>query len=576
MFPEPSFEPQTPGLPGAQDTVGLPSDGGQPMSFETSDAIIGQRPRFGVRADVGGFGWQLDGRDFAPNGYQPAQTRTTQVGKYGGAPIAAATTAMPMSVLASRIQGAQLKRQQAQQAMASFDPMKGVEDVSAPEYRDSFQRAVMGDINGFVNSTLSNWGQEEGIRRLQSATSPEGQALRSRAANWTTTARSINQATKDATAIVAGMNDGTLEADPTLKRQAQDVLYKLGEYSGQQDPGELARTLPRFTANVAFYDQLKKDGVDQILKNSGSVQDVVTRVQSGELRQPGFATWLNTKVTNRDQAVDALTDYYARQYTELPRAEIRRRIDAITPTSMEQTITTRAIPRASGGSGSGSGQPGSNAAAYTVDSTVLPTGVVQGNGEAFPGVAEGAELYRPTLNLMDMVSKQGRTSAPMTFRDGGNEVFMHPQRIMNVAGNLYVVGSETGMPRTRAEAQKKGMSTLEFDTITKEPESEEAQAIVEKFNLLQSVMVPYDENEALLNQKLGLQADKVRTALVSAEGGNTTPAARAQRPIVPPGVDGGAIRTSQSAQAKPPVAGARQAPNGKWYVKKDDGWYEVQ
>lgn len=500
----PGWPSNTPGLPGSTGQApGLPQT---PMdiSLETSEALVPGR-NFGGRVDDNGFGWAVGANEFAPAGYRPNESRSTQIGKYGGAPLYAATQGMPWGAIASRIQASTNKKNEARKALQQFDPMAGVEDVNAPEYRDSFRRGVMSDLFGVINDAKANWGEEEGLRRLQTPGTPEYMALRERGSDWTTVSRLMNQSTKEAAAVLKGMEDGSIDNDEELKQRAQDVLYRTGEYAGQQDPKKLAQSMERLQGTIGFYNLMKQDGISQLLKNGGTTEDLAEAVRSGNLTHRGFATWLNTKKVDRSSLVDSLTDYYSQRYPKVPKEDIRKRINDMAPASLEQTVSSKAIPRAKGFAGSGKSKAQEDAK-YATDATTAPSSI---------GV--DTEVYRPTISLFAGPENNMGTAKPITLYDGSKQYFAHPERVINVDGKLYVVGKETGMSRTRAikKGEAMGLDVDNMNRLRGAQTEEEVQNLVTEFELLEEIAVPYDgQNASRINQMFGLDYKNVQDALV--------------------------------------------------------------
>jgi hypothetical protein len=286
----------------------------------------GRGPSFDLSA--GSLGYAVGSNDFFPGGFRPAESRTTQVGKYGGAPIFAATQSYPTNVIASRLQGIAKQQQEVNKAIQDFDPMAGVEDVNAPEYREPFVNAVNQDVKGYVNDIVTMHGRKQGYGRLMDKGSPERMELNRRVQDWNTTARYMNQATKAADAVIEGMRAGTLEADPELLKDANAVRRKLGDYEAQRDPKELAKMLPNFVGKVEFYDHLKKTGIQDMLKSVKTTEELVQRVQGGAVGAPGFTTWLTTsKGGTPEELVESLTESLYPMYSDvLSKEQVKSRI----------------------------------------------------------------------------------------------------------------------------------------------------------------------------------------------------------------------------------------------------------
>lgn len=492
-----------------------------------SGAAASDRRRGAPRLTDAGFGWAVGPQDFNPNGFRPNETRSTGVGKYGGSPLFAATYAFPDSVVASRMKSIGDRRAALDEAMQRFNPMAGVEDVNAPEYRDSFGRGVMDDIHGYMGSVIDQWGEEEGYRRLMSGSTPEGAGIQQRAHHWTTVARQINQATKSADAVIEGAKTGALQVSPELYRQAEELRYKLGQRAGQNDPEELAKTMQTFNANVSLVDQLAKDKVIDMMKAAGTVNKVYELVQKGDPAfDRRFSTLKGKKTVDYTSIIDSLTDSYYQQYQgDLSRDEVRSMIASMAPQLYEEDIKRNQYSLPKSKSSSASEKEKRKDSLYQADATALPQSInaevvdMAGDAVMTPG---GNEQYMPTINLMAFVGDQGRVAPAHNFRDGNRTVFMHPERLMNVGGELMIVGKQTGMPRTQAEkeeiARKWNISVDDFNEQTSaamaDPNSIESQAVFERFGLLKDEMVPLSgQNESLLKQLLDIDLDRAKDAM---------------------------------------------------------------
>lgn len=566
------------------------------LTAAQQDAILGRveqaqesRARRGggmdLSPEVGQFGWALGAQDFAPAGYRPNESRSTQIGKYGGSPLYAAALAFPHSAIASRLQGIAQRKEALAKKMAEFDPLKGVEDVKQPEYRDGFQRAMMDDIMGQVNKTKQLWGDEAGIMRLMNGSSKEAMELRKRVDAWTTIARLTNQGTDNAIAVVKGMDNGTLEPNPYLYNMAKDQLHKTGVAAGEHDPIKLAQSMQSFAHTVSLDDQVHKDGISALLKNAGSVDQIAAQVKAGDpLYRGGFAGILHKKTINRDAVIETLVDRYEPQYKGfLSREELKKYFTAIAGNLSEETLTQTQIraPR-SGDGGSGTG-PANAAASYTVEQTAVPEGTVNafgtpaGSKDRSKSDATGFTGSYPTITLFGSSNKQAQLAKPLSFRYGNMDVFMYPERIMQVGSMPMVLGKEVGMPRTtvqKAKAAKSlGWTMVRMDEAVANPESEDGKVVLESFATLRPMMVPLTGNEAQI-EGIGYDIERVRSVLGEAK----TPKAHKEdkepqpaKPAAPAKSSGPPALTADNFEAeykKLPPGAEYIDPNGQLRRKK--------
>lgn len=568
----PAYPPAQPAAPPAGQVNVAQQDAllNRPQAEDETESA---RRRSGFRVSPGQFGWAVGAQDFNPNGFKPNESRSTQVGKYGGAPLYATTLAFPDAVIASRLQGIAEQKEALAKQMAKFDPMANMEDVKAPEYRDDFQRGAMADINGYVDKATAMWGEEEGMKRLMNPNSEEGRGLRERNMAWTTIARLTNQGTDTALAITKGMDEGVLERNPYLYKLAQEQLHKTGTQAGSHDPKALARSMTAFQGVASLDDQVHKDGIVQLLKEAGSVEQLAEQVKRGDNPhyRAGFAGILTKKTVNRDDVIDALTDRYFPQYEGyMGRDDMKNYFRSIAGNLSEETLRQTQLHASSSGGG---GDAANNAANYRVEQTAMPEGTVNAFGVAAGASKRGGSASGtgftgsyPTITLFGSSNKQAKLTNPLSFRYGDRDVFMYPERVMQVGGMPMVLGKEVGMPRTRAQKEEaaKGMgwSVEKYEEVMKNPETAEAQDVVEKFGVLRPMAIPLLGNEAQI-EGLGYDPDRIKSELSNATG---TRLRKEQQPFIDPTKAAATPATKTKATKAPPKPGAKFI-NGQWWVK---------
>jgi hypothetical protein len=263
---------------------------------------------------------------------------------------------------------------------------------------------------------------------------------------------------------------------------------------------------------------------------------------------------LRTKKTiDRDAVIDALTDrYYPAYRGYMDRDEMKKYFASIAGDLSEEKLTQSQIHVPKGSSSN------SNPGSYTPDATVIPKNI-EVSGPEGPVMTD--QEPHATLNLMNFTNKQGRTAAPLTFRAGNEEVFMHPERLMKIDNGYFIMGKETGMPRTPAEkaaaAKRTGFSLAAIEAganaVAEDPTSDEAQAAIQQFGTLQPRMIPLAGNESLLGTALNMDMDKAKAKLDAWKA----PAKVNALPEV----------SSQAEYDKLPV-GAKYMSGGKQYTKK--------
>jgi len=606
-------EPMPAGPPVVDQGVGGPQADSQPAAHPLdSYGIPEQSSPTGPRVSMGdtGFGWAVGANDFHPNGFRPNESRSTGVGKYGGSPIFAATIGMPDGVIASREQANINKQKQLEAALSKLAPE--FEDVDNPKYRDEFQRKGNAEYMQLIRDTQQIYGKQRGTELLSTYGTPEYEKRMNLLNSINTIARGANQANKSALAYLAADEKDAIEQNPAMKKSAEDLVYRQGT-KANATAKELAESQENFSANANMYDTMMKHKIPDMFKSISNKEDLVSLIKKGDqsgaggssLYIPGFQGWLNNKkdVTPSD-VVDYVTDYYAEKYKKTrTRDEVKAMVEGFVPKDFEQKFTSKQLraPKSSGGN-----SPENEAARYVPDSTTIPEGTVDGAGNPIGGSvnSQGENLSRPTINLMAFSNKQGKTAPPMEYRDGKERVYMHPDRLMNIDGDYYIIGNKTGMPRTRAELIKKAddenwnpdetsSATKGFDDVNNGVDSPEARALTQRFNTLQSVRVPLSENESLLSQSLGIDVSRAKKSLgsnklvpgsASAPQLGSVPANEAPRgaegaPIVPSAIGG---RKEQQPFVEPTLkeegfdAAYNKLPPGAYYIGPDGHRYQKQ
>jgi hypothetical protein len=111
--------------------------------------------------------------------------------------------------------------------------------------------------------------------------------------------------------------------------------------------------------------------------------------------------------------------------------------------------------------------------------------VVEGKSALGQGAKEMEFAYLP---IFDVVSGQGRTAQPRMFNTmakggGGKNIYVIPERIVDINGKKFIFGKEAGETGASKEADR---FRSQRDDI-------------QDFKKLKSVVVPYEGNEGRLN-----------------------------------------------------------------------------
>ena len=239
----------------------------------------------------------------------------------------------------------------------------------------------------------------------------------------------------------------------------------------------------------------------------------------------------------------------------------------------EEIKTTVRDPKSSG---SGSGDPTPTSLA-TVDYAPLPVRLFDRSDGTNKAGPEIKDTDYPSMNLFDVVSKQGRTPVPRLYVGSGTEMddgtvinqgqekYMIPTRITNINGELFIVGKLQGQQRTKAtNAQGDGRISLDGFDLSSQDE-------YQRFNELPDVIVPYEQNagraeghfpgitkEFVLGKLGGLKPRK--------RGGAATVSGQASAeqkgdPQMPPGIDPKKWNALTSDQKKQVIEYKKNNPN---------------
>lgn len=546
--------------------------GAQPVEESTKNVLD-----FGM----GPAGSRLTNQDFNPAGYKPNESRSTQVGKYGGSPLYAVSIGMPFSVIDDRLNAHAIEENELRKAAEDFDPRAGVKDLNAIKYRDDYGNWVNDQIEQYKANVFAAYGEKEGLRRLRTKSSPEAAGLWRLVQHINTVNSSIDDAVTNANALEVGMRGGELQYNPAKLAGAKEVKDRLGSFSETQDPEELARILPRFNANVSLIDQLKKDGIHQMWAvNGGNVKKVYEQVKAGDpLYMRGFRTLLGREVHSYDQMIDALADQYAPQYAEdgLSRDEVRAAIAAELPNTYTEDVKSDQI-NTGGGGGSGTRTRGTGA----VEMIVVPKGAVDATGKELGKSvdAQGNEIQRPSMSLMRFSNNQGGLAAVDVFKQGQSRIDMIPTELVNVDDTLMIVGKGYGLPRAQMikKARAAGATAADIallqaalgrkDAGTSTSEDDDT---IQRFFQLQDVMIPAKGNWARLVNSFGVDEATANQQL--GIGVKAAPPVAAP-PAAEPSAAGPAAGSVfyDDPNSPPPIAGAQfDHGSNAWVVKNPNG-----
>ena len=311
---------------------------------------------------------------------------------------------------------------------------------------------------------------------------------------------------------VEGMDAG--EFVP-IARQAVPEIQKLLYIDKVIDP--LAERALKTTLGVTSLDQVPRVG--------GNI--VMTTQQ-----KKTYDDYLNMIVNGGD-------DRFVEDFYDGDKAAALKDLQAVYATSVEDKTELKGVnyaPQRSGGSG-----PETPAGALTVDYSQLPQeafAMYDESGKAVEGksaLSEGAkEMEFAYLPIFDVVSGQGRTAQPRMFSTmakggGGKNIYVIPERIVEMNGKKFIFGKEAGETGAAKESDR----------------FRSGRDDIQDFKKLKSVVVPYEGNEGRLNSYFPwLTPEAVEQAI----GG------RAPRRRQAPGIVGDRAQSSSGTKTAPKPA----------------------
>ncbi|MCB0786926.1 MAG: hypothetical protein KDC02_22300, partial [Flavobacteriales bacterium] len=200
---------------------------------------------------------------------RPFETRSTQVGRYGGAPIVLPYTGQaPMSVLAER--QAQINRDKAalEQQKQQWDPYADFKEVIPAAYQKSWQRAINSSVDTQLEQTIAMFDGDEmaAYDAIRNPMSPEGRAWRRMVNDVNTTTNQVNENYGRALAYIEGAEANAIVSDPELLKRAQNLIGGLDGFDG--DWAKLGEKAEAYGMMQSFDSYVKEFDVEGRLRKS--------------------------------------------------------------------------------------------------------------------------------------------------------------------------------------------------------------------------------------------------------------------------------------------------------------------
>ena len=478
--------------------------------------------------------------------WRPTQQDFGQVdvrrGQYDTGMVPTVQTQMPFSAFANRQQALEQKKAALAQKMAAYDPYAGI-GKAHDRYQTAFNRYAVNYINqkrqGIADSMF---GGDMALADKYLGTDPQGRAM---LAQWGSEMQALGSENKAWTDSFIDLTSRVASGETYVPPEYMNEIMQFGSALGNDglpvQGMEVSEFLPMGRnaegrlREIQYVDEIVTPGLKNALKTTTGI-DIGNRRKGGKIvmterEEKTFDDALKYFVSS-DDGQDFVELYHGGDKDKAFTA-----LKSFFPTSVKEDVTLTSPYNPNEGN-SGAGDDALKASAYNVSYSQVPeqvweveteVPVVGRDGKPVIDISTGKQRtkkeYRqkegisdavfnevPTLNLFDIVSKQGRTPVARQFKTygegggvGGASVFMHPTDIVRMGNKLFIVGKETGMTKTRQLADK---DRLGGDT---EPTTEE-------FSQLRSRIVPYKGNERIIEEAFPWLTDAgIRQALGAAK-----------------------------------------------------------
>lgn len=316
---------------------------------------------------------------------RPFETRSTQVGRYGGAPIVLPYTGQaPMSVLAER--QAQINRDKAalEQQKQQWDPYADFKEVIPAAYQKSWQRAINSSVDTQLEQTIAMFDGDEmaAYDAIRNPMSPEGRAWRRMVNDVNTTTNQVNENYGRALAYIEGAEANAIVSDPELLKRAQNLIGGLDGFDG--DWAKLGEKAEAYGMMQSFDSYVKEFDVEGRLHKAFAE----TPGEPEVTRQNGLYIVTSQQKRDFESAVDAEAEHIAKIYNGrggMTKAVIRDYLMRKFPMQVEQKV--QAI-KPNAPKGSGKKGDGTNEAGYSARLGTKPSGRTAGPNTPAAGVEQ--------------------------------------------------------------------------------------------------------------------------------------------------------------------------------------------
>jgi hypothetical protein len=478
---------------------------------------------------------------------------------------------LPFGALASRGQSIaereQANKQAQKQLKDKFDPYGGVGKAADP-FQPAFGKYAMTTLNKLADDIIKAYegDEEEGWKRIRTPGTQENQLWLQRSREISDIGTANQYEFKQYADLYADVVAGKESVDPETREALRKFL------SAQDENG-----VPVAGVDPAEFRSMRHDlegmiSAQAYLKNFMAGLPKMVQSVAEELGRAKSVGGGRYAIEDRaKKEFEPALQMYAQEYSDASGGKITpedayEKFRKVFNDEFTRKVSTFA-PKTGGGGGGGASGEGFR---YTTSQSRPPQELLEKLRDPISGNMPSQNLEWPTVNLFDIVNKRGQTPYARVFvSETGDNVYLHPTRIMDVNGQKYIIGKETGMPRTQAQKDKdeKG-KTPEQRALAREARRAAQEAIdngepvnVEIFKDLPDIAIPYNEqNAALIEGSFGLPMSEVDTMLKSTQ----------------PKRQGGGKADTTEADIKKAFPGAVKDPKHGWVAKDENGkWRKV-
>lgn len=449
--------------------------------------------------------------------YRPTQQDFGQVdvrrGNYSTGMVPTVNVQMPFPALANRQQAQAERKAALAKKLQDFDLYSGIGKAADP-YQRNFGKLARADMDQMVTDVANGmFGGDRTKATEYFLNDPQGRAMhKARAANWNDVGvQSQDKLKRGVDDLLREENGERVFVDPRAKAITQQMVNATGQFGGPEggDVMSQAKLYQDYDQVMSSNKYIKEFVLPSVKEKMQTMKEF-----SGITRDPKSGAFLMTETEKRN--FDGMIREHAKEMANMgigTESEMTEILTGNFPPSVIVETEMKFKPAGkSSKSGSGEKQTLMDRALTPVMSE-LPTGAlgrkktvkttdkygtVTEEQVDVPGTPTGQKF--PTLDLFDIRSNQGVFPSAREFKTGGvvgikdgkivsddkksTSKTIHPTRIMDVGGKLFIIGRETSQPRTS------GMKTGSDD--------EEEVTDIQEFSKLPEVIVPYEGNENLL------------------------------------------------------------------------------